>query len=97
MQEYKVIIDKYGTECWYKNGKHHREDDKPAIVYADGTQFWYFDGKLHRESGPAVIYTDGHEELWYKNGVLKPNPKKVKELTVGDIEELLGHRVKIVR
>ena len=24
-------IDYFGDKCWYKNGKLHRENDKPAI------------------------------------------------------------------
>jgi hypothetical protein len=86
-----------GDQCWYQNGKLHREDDKPAAVYRDGTKRWYKNGEIHRESGPAVIYADGREEYWL-NEVRQPNPKEeVKELTVADIEELLGHRVKIIK
>jgi hypothetical protein len=31
---------------WYKNGLRHRENDKPAVEYADGGKIWYIDGKF---------------------------------------------------
>jgi hypothetical protein len=58
-------------------------------------------GKLHREDGPAVIWADGTKR-WYLNGKrlteTKFNERKSgKHLTVAEIEELLGHKVKIVK
>ena len=35
-----------GTKEWYKNDKRHREDDQPAVIWADGTKYWYKNGKL---------------------------------------------------
>jgi antitoxin component YwqK of YwqJK toxin-antitoxin module len=68
LEEYK--IDEYG-QFWYKNGKCHRENDLPAIIYQtyqDEDQYWFKNGKLHREHDlPAVIHQDGHQS-WYKNG-----------------------------
>jgi hypothetical protein len=91
-----AAIHANGDKCWYKNGVYHREDG-PAIIYANGTECWYNkDGKLHREDGPAVICAAGREEYWV-NGVWQLNPNDVKELTVAEIEELLGYRVKIVK
>lgn len=55
-----------------QHGKWHREDDKPAIVYANGRREWYVNGKLHREHDkPAVIYgvNNCHRE-WRWNGKL---------------------------
>ena len=65
MIEHKVYSN--GTQCWYLNGKRHREDG-PAIVFSDGSQFWYLNGKRHREDGPAIIYADGSQR-WYLNGI----------------------------
>jgi hypothetical protein len=120
MQEYRVEIDSCGTERWFnKDDELHREDDKPAVIYADGARIWYqYDrlhrvdgpaatfadgseawyknGKYHRIGGPAVIHADGYEEFWI-NGKRQPDPNDVKELTVAAIEELLGHRVKVVK
>ena len=51
-------------------GVLHREDDEPAVIYANGTQMWYRDGKLHREDdSPAIIHADG-TQMWYRNGEL---------------------------
>lgn len=62
---------------WYKNGKLHREKDKPAIYTTtsimDGrndTSFreWYIDGQLHRTTDAAHICPDC--VAWYKDGKL---------------------------
>ena len=90
-----------GIKCWYLNGKYHREDG-PALEYADGTKKWYLNGKLHREDGPAIEYANV-SKFWFLNGQQltqeeyqkRMNP--AKELTVAEVEKLLGHQVKIVK
>ena len=90
-----------GSRYWYLNGQLHREDG-PASEYADGSKSWYLNYKRHREDGPAVEYADG-SKYWYLNDKLltqeehqsATNP--AKELTVAEVEKLLGHRVKIVK
>jgi len=68
-------------------------------VSEDGDQYWYLNGKLHREDGPAIEYADGICERWLngkrvtEEAVMNP----AKELTVAGIEQLLGHKVKIVK
>jgi len=91
-----------GDKAWYLNGDLHREGDKPAIEYASGAKSWYINGKCHRENGAAVIYANGTKE-WYLNGehlteeehAARTQP--TKELTVADIEKLLGHKVKVIK
>ena len=68
-------------------------------VYEDGTKVWYLNGVRHREDGPAIERVSGINE-WYLNGnsvtendVMTP----VKELTVAEIEQLLGYKVKVVK
>ncbi len=61
------IIDVYGNQSWYKDGKRHR-DDGPAVISVNGGQYWYQNGKRHRDDGPAVIFADGLKQ-WYQNGV----------------------------
>ena len=47
----------FKSKMWYKNGKRHRDGDKPAIQSERNSE-WYVDGKHHREGGlPAVIST----------------------------------------
>ena len=90
-----------GSSSWYLNGKLHREDG-PAVKNKNSDKFWFLNGRLHREDGPAVEYADGSKH-WYLNGNFyseeefnkKMNP--VKELTVADLEKLLGYPVKIVK
>ncbi len=64
------ITDEFGNKIWLnKDGKHHRDNDKPAVMWVDGTAFWYKNGKLHRDNDkPAVIHTDG-TKWWYKDGI----------------------------
>ena len=100
-KEYTVKVYPNGHKEWYLNGNLHREDG-PAIEHPDGTKYWYLNGKLHREDGPAVEYPDGRK-FWYLNGkeyteeeFLKKT-SKVKELTVTELEKLLGYPVKIVK
>lgn len=58
------------NQCWFKDGKYHRDDDLPAVEWADGTRQWYFDGKLHRDCDlPAVECADGTRK-WYIDGKL---------------------------
>jgi hypothetical protein len=57
-----------GNIEWHKNGKLHRDGDKPARIWADGSLGWYKNGEPHRDSDkPAVIYSHG-SLWWYKNG-----------------------------
>ena len=71
-------------------------------VYSSGTQFWFLNDQIHREDGPAIIYADGSQE-WCLNGEgmteeeHKRRTNPTKELTVAEIEALLGHKVKIVK
>jgi hypothetical protein len=59
----------YGSLEWWKDGELHREDDKPAWIYADGALEWLKNGDWHRDGDkPAVIDADGSLR-WYKNGL----------------------------
>jgi hypothetical protein len=100
MIEYKVVVaDK--DKFWYLNGKRHREDG-PAIEHVNGTNFWFIDGKLHREDGPAIEYADG-TKFWYLDGINYPESEfhvklnQSKELTITEIEKLLGYSITIVK
>lgn len=100
-KEYTVKVYADGAKYWYLNGKLHREDG-PAIEYADGSKQWYQNVELHREDGPACEYADG-TKYWFLNGKeyteaeFKKKMNPAKELTVADIERLLGYPVKIVK
>lgn len=59
---------------WYKNGKIHRDNDLPAVIYEYSTE-WYQFGELHRCGRPAVInrYMYGPRicgDMYYIYGVL---------------------------
>lgn len=65
----KYFVKKYsdGSEAWYKNVKHHREDG-PAIKFANGDEQWIINDRRHRIDGPATKYTSGC--LYYINNTL---------------------------
>ena len=90
-----------GDKFWYLNGLLHRTDG-PAVIYDDGTHKWLLNGELHRTDGPAVEYANGSKE-WYINGKelteaeFLAATQPVVEMTVADIENPLGKRVKIIK
>jgi hypothetical protein len=90
-----------GDKFWYFNGKRHRVGG-PAIELADGDKFWYCDDKRHREDGPAIIRMDGRVAYWLNNIQYSEQQHRdkinqpAKEMTIEEIQELLGHKVKIV-
>lgn len=100
-----AIVYPSGTKQWYQNDKLHRIDG-PAIVYADGTVEYRQNGKLHRTDGPAVEWAvewaSGTVEYWIDDKELtlaqfKEKTTPVKEMTVAEIEAVLGHSVKIIK
>src|SRR6056297_164541 len=90
-----------GTKSWWLNGELHREDG-PAVEWSDGTKSWFLNGKRHRGGGPAIEGANGYKE-WWLNGVelteeeWRKKVSPVQELTVAEIEELLGHKVKVIK
>lgn len=74
-----------------------------VTVDDEGSTRWYNEkDQLHRENGPAVEWVDGHKEWWVNGKKLTEEEflkatQPIKELTVAQLEELLGHRVKIVK
>jgi hypothetical protein len=42
-----MYIDSNGDIYWYKNGKLHNENDKPAIIQNDGYKLWFKKGKQY--------------------------------------------------
>ena len=101
MIEYTVKVDDRNY-FWYLNGKRHREDG-PAIEFAGGTKEWWLNDLRHRENGPAIEYAGG-AKAWYLNGIRYHSEeeywnqlKPPKELTIAEIESLLGYRIKVVK
>lgn len=61
------VVDKSGNQYWFKNGKLHRDGDKPAVINIKGYRDWYQNGKLHRLDGPAMESPNG-EGWWFYLG-----------------------------
>ena len=101
-REDSPAIEQYdSTMLWHQNGQLHRTNG-PAIEWRDGEKRWYQNGRLHRTDGPAIERCNGTKE-WYINdkrmteaeflAVTQP----VIEMTVADVEKLVGKRVKIIK
>ena len=90
-----------GHKEWRQNGQRHRIDG-PAIECTDGSTYWYQNGLLHRTDGPAIERNDG-TKAWYINSEKLTEAEflaatqPVVEMTVADIEKLVGKRVKIIK
>jgi hypothetical protein len=90
-----------GSKSWWINGELHREDG-PAIEYSNGSNEWYVEGKRHRLDGPAFEWNDGYKE-WYlyderlTEEEFNNRTQHTKELSVKELEKLLGYKVKIVK
>jgi hypothetical protein len=92
-----------GDKFWFLNGGRHRIDG-PAIERATGDKFWYQNDQLHRTDGPACECNNGQLKLYWIAGVeftydefiQQTTQKPVKELTVKEIEQLLGYAIKII-
>ena len=98
MIEYTVQVSDNKT-TWFINGDRHR-DDGPAIEYLDGTKAWYLNGERHREDGPACVLSTG-AKYWYLNGTelseSEFNNRTVKELSIAELELILGYKVKVIK
>ena len=104
MKTYQVTVFNNRTE-WMFEGKLHRENG-PAIEYVDGAQSWLIEGKLHRSDGPAFISAAGHKvwynmgrmvKIQYPDGIWVHFTEPVKEYSIEELEEKLGHKIKIVK
>ena len=87
-----------GYKSWWLNGQRHREDG-PAIELDNGSKYWYLNDQRHREDGPAVERADG-SKFWYLNDEELTeqefnNRTQVQELTIRELEQKLGYKIKI--
>jgi hypothetical protein len=49
-------------------GQNHRDNDKPARIYANGDRVWYQNDMVHRDGDkPAKIFANG-DLAWYQDG-----------------------------
>ena len=89
-----------GTKSWWVNDLLHRLDG-PAIERVDGYKAWWVNGKRHRVDGPAYEGADG-TKAWHVNDEYLTEAEfnsrtTTKELSIADIEKLLGYPVKVVK
>jgi hypothetical protein len=69
-------INYYNFKYWYKNGKRHRENDKPAIELGTGAKEWFIHDKFIKRNydNNYNTYTD---KLFDWNGRQRPTNENV--------------------
>ena len=96
-----AVVCTNGHKEWWQNDQLHRIDG-PAIEWWDGDKRWYQNGQRHRIDGPAVMYANG-SKAWYINDKAMTEAEFLAatqptvEMSIADIEKLLGKRVKIIK
>lgn len=58
-----------GSIQWHdKQGRPHRDGDKPAIIRKDGSKEWHQHGRLHRDGDLPAFEYHNEAKFWYQNG-----------------------------
>ena len=57
-----------GDKSWWYKGHLHRENDLPAIIYANGDKYWWYNGKEHRENNLPTFICGKERLVIYSNG-----------------------------
>lgn len=71
-------------------------------VFERGNKRWELNRKLHREDGPAIEGRGGYKE-WHLNGKeyteeeFNKKMSSAVEMTIAEIEELVGKKVKVIK
>lgn len=71
--KYKLLetIDTFLDDkvSFYRNGKLHRDNDLPAVIYISGEQIWYKNGLKHRDNDlPAIVIKGSNHKEWWQHG-----------------------------
>ena len=61
-------VSEHGATKHYKNGKLHRDGDKPAVEHADGYKAYWKNGKRHRDGDKPAVERANGDKAYYKNG-----------------------------
>ena len=72
-------------------GKHHRDEDKPAVIGTAGNKQWWQRGERHRDGDePAIIYPSGIE-VWYQRGKIHRDGDKPAAIHSDDRKDWFQH------
>ena len=100
--KYRIKVDVFGSRRYYNSANQLHRTDGPAVIRWSGTKEWWQNGQLHRIDGPAIEWWDG-DKWWYINDKRMTEAEFLAatqptvEMTVADIEKLVGKRVKIIK
>ena len=101
MNTVTVTVDVSGNRVWRNAANQYHRVDGPAIEWVNGDKSWWVNGLLHRLDGAAREWVSGAKD-WFINGEALTEAEfnrrtATKELTIADIEKLLGYPVKVVK
>ncbi|MCK9320354.1 hypothetical protein [Methanoculleus sp.] len=104
------IYDEKGNPIYYEENKGRwakwERDEKGYVIYYENSD-GYWERSKYDEKGNEIYYEDSRgfwakweydkegNRSYYKNNRGTIIDKRVKELTVKEIEELLGYKIKI--
>ena len=88
------VYDEKGNMIYYENSKGSwskwEYDEKSNVIYReDSNGYWY--RREHDEKGNEIYFEESNG--YWVSGIIID--KRVKELTIEEIENLLGYKIKI--
>jgi hypothetical protein len=107
---YFEIYDEKGNQIYFENSKGYwskwKYDEKGNVIYFEDSNGywskWEYDEKDHRicyEDSNSYWEKSEYDEkgnmIYYENSKGKVIDERVKELTIEEIEKLLGYKIKI--
>jgi hypothetical protein len=65
----QIVVDKVYMQTWYHQGELHRNNDKPAVIYANGDQEWYQHDNCHRDDDKPAVICINSSRCWFQNNI----------------------------
>lgn len=66
--EHNVFVIEEESYFYFVDNLLHRENDLPAIIWADGSKIWAINGQIHRNKPlPSIYWSFGKKEYYWEN------------------------------
>ena len=84
-----LIYGNDGTKFWFKNGKKHRDNNLPALIWYNGDVVFYKNGKQYWIINNKKYYSYGEVIKKFKNNILDlPNVENTNILKDNGIDAI---------
>jgi len=84
-----AMIYDNGTKFWFKNGKKHRDNNLPALIWYNGDVVFYKNGKQYWIINNKKYYSYGEVIKKFKNNILDlPNVENTNILKDNGIDAI---------